>query len=76
MEVTQDVKLPPQPRVWVPLGPWTAALPAHRRRPLLLRLSEILDVDGVSTEHPEMLLFDFDAEGLIDRVDIYLKRAS
>ncbi len=42
----------------------------------VVRLSEILDVDGVSTEHPEMLLFDFDAEGLIDRVDIYLKRAS
>ena len=42
----------------------------------VVRLSEILDVDGVSTEHREMLLFDFDAEGLIDRVDIYLKRAS
>lgn len=40
----------------------------------VVRLSEILDVDGVSTEHPEMLLFEFDADGRIDRVDIYLKR--
>ncbi len=39
----------------------------------VVRLSEILDVDGVSTEHPEMLLFEFDADGRIDRVDIYLK---
>ncbi len=40
----------------------------------VVRLSEILDVDGVSTEHPEMLLFEFAADGRIDRVDIYLKR--
>ncbi len=40
----------------------------------VVRLSEILDVDGVSTEHPEMLLFEFDADGRIDRVDIYIKR--
>lgn len=40
----------------------------------VVRLSEFLDVDGVATEHPEMLLFEFDADGRIDRVDIYLKR--
>ena len=39
-----------------------------------VRLSEILDVDGVSTEHPEALLFEFDDAARITRVDIYLKR--
>ena len=40
-----------------------------------VRLSEILDVEGVRTEHPELLLFGFDADGRIADVDIYLKRA-
>jgi hypothetical protein len=39
-----------------------------------VRLSETLDVRGVSTEHPEALYFEFDDAGLIGRVDIYLKR--
>ena len=36
-------------------------------------LSEILDVKGVSKEFPEALFFDFDDDGLIARIDIYLK---
>ena len=40
----------------------------------LVELSEILDVDGVRTEFPELLLFDFDATGAIVRVDIYIKQ--
>lgn len=39
----------------------------------VVRLSELMNVDGVRTEHPEMLLFEFDSQGLIDRVDVYLK---
>lgn len=39
----------------------------------VVRLSESLDAKGVRTEHPEMLLFGFDADGLISDVDIYLK---
>lgn len=37
-------------------------------------LSEILDVDGRSTEFPEAILFDLDADGRIVRVDVYLKQ--
>jgi hypothetical protein len=40
----------------------------------LVELSEILDVDGVRTEFPELLVFDFDAAGAIARVDIYIKQ--
>ncbi len=40
----------------------------------LVELSETLDVDGVRREFPEVLLFDFDDEGLILRVDIYIKQ--
>lgn len=40
----------------------------------LVRLCEILDVDGVSTEFPEALVFDFDSAGRIAHVDIYLKQ--
>jgi hypothetical protein len=43
-------------------------------RSALVELSETLDVDGVSTEFPEALLFDFDDEGLISRVDVYIKQ--
>lgn len=40
----------------------------------LVELSETLDVDGVRTEFPEALVFDFDEEGLILRIDIYIKQ--
>ena len=39
----------------------------------LVELSEILDVDGVRTEIPEALLFDFDPQGRILRVDVFVK---
>lgn len=55
------------------------ALTVHRVRKLdggahLVELSETLDVGGVPTEFPEALLFDFDGDGLIARVDIYIKQ--
>lgn len=40
----------------------------------LVELSEILDVEGVRTEFPEALIFDLDQDGLISRVDIYIKQ--
>ncbi len=40
----------------------------------LVELSETLDVDGVATAHPEALIFDFDGDGRILRVDIYIKQ--
>jgi hypothetical protein len=40
----------------------------------LVELSEFTDVDGLRTEFPEMILFDFDAAGAISQVDIYLKQ--
>jgi PhnB protein len=40
----------------------------------LVELCEIADIDGVRTEHPEALLFDFYAAGAILRIDIYLKQ--
>jgi hypothetical protein len=40
----------------------------------LVLLRERLDVDGVSQEFPEALLFDFDAAGRISRVTIYLQQ--
>jgi SnoaL-like domain len=43
-------------------------------RSALVELSEILDVDGVRTEFPELLVFDFDSTGAISRVDIYIKQ--
>jgi hypothetical protein len=54
-------------------------LQVHRIRVIgeasaLVELSEILDVSGVRTEFPEVLLFDFDDNGLISRVDIYIKQ--
>jgi hypothetical protein len=33
-----------------------------------------MDHEGTRRTHPEALLFDFDAEGRIARVDVYLKR--
>jgi hypothetical protein len=41
---------------------------------VVVELTEHLDVDAVTTAFPEVLLFDFDAEGLIQRVDIYIKQ--
>jgi hypothetical protein len=40
----------------------------------LVELSEFTDVDGVRTEFPELLTFDFDAAGAIARIDIYIKQ--
>jgi len=40
----------------------------------LVELCEIADIDGVRTEHPEALIFDFDQAGAILRIDIYLKQ--
>lgn len=40
----------------------------------VVELSEILDVDGVSTEFPEAIFFDLDADGSIARVDVYIKQ--
>ena len=53
-------------------------LRVHRSRRLddgsaMVELSETLDLDGVRTEVPEVLVFDFDAGGRILRVDIYVK---
>jgi len=42
----------------------------------LVRLSERVDVDGRSTEFPEALVFEFDGEGAIATVDIYIKQPS
>ena len=40
----------------------------------VVELSEFAEVDGVRTEFPEVLLFDFDADGSILRIDIYIKQ--
>lgn len=37
-------------------------------------LTETVDVDGLPKVFPEAILFDFDAEGRIRRVDIYVKK--
>ncbi len=39
----------------------------------VVELSETAEIDGVRRETPELLLFDFDAAGLIARVDVYIK---
>jgi uncharacterized protein (TIGR02246 family) len=41
----------------------------------VVELSEFATRDGVRTEHPEVLLFDFDDSGRICRVDVYIKPA-
>ena len=41
----------------------------------VVELSEFATEGGVRREHPELLLFGFDAAGAIRRVDIYLKTA-
>ena len=40
----------------------------------LAELSEVMDIDGERREFPEVLLFEFDPEGLVARVDIYIKQ--
>ena len=40
----------------------------------VVELSEELDLDGQRRRYPEVLLFDFDTEGRIIRVDIYIKQ--
>ena len=43
-------------------------------RTALVELCETVDVDGRRTEYPELLLFDFDDEGRIARIDVYIKQ--
>ena len=40
----------------------------------VVELSELAEVNGVRTEFPEVLLFDFDEDGSILRIDIYIKQ--
>lgn len=40
----------------------------------LVELSETVDRDGVRSEYPEAILFEFDDSGLIRGLDIYLKQ--
>ena len=40
----------------------------------VVELSEFVDVGGVRTEFPEVLLFDFDKAGSILGIDIYIKQ--
>jgi len=41
---------------------------------LCVELNEVLDLEGVPSVFPEVLLFGFDDEGAIDSVDIYIKQ--
>ena len=41
----------------------------------IAELTESLDVEGVAKDFPEALLFEFDAEGRIRRIDIYVKKS-
>jgi len=54
-------------------------LAVHRVRALgpdaaVVELSETLDVKGVATEFPEVLLFELDADGRIRTVDVFVKQ--
>jgi hypothetical protein len=40
----------------------------------LVEGSEFAEIDGVRTEFPEVLLFDFDESGAIARIDVYVKQ--
>lgn len=44
-------------------------------RRALAELSETVTVDGVPLVTPEALLFDLDADGLIQRIEIFTRRA-
>lgn len=46
------------------------------RTSAVVKLTETLDVRGVSTNFPEVILFDFDDAGRIATVDIYIKHVS
>ena len=41
---------------------------------LCVELNEALDLEGVLCVFPEVLLFGFDDDGVIDSVDIYIKQ--
>ena len=42
----------------------------------VVELSETIDRDGARFRTPEALLFEFDRDGRIARVDVYIKQAS
>ncbi len=42
----------------------------------LVRLSEFVDIESVRTEIPEALIFEFNSDGAIARVDVYLKQVA
>jgi limonene-1,2-epoxide hydrolase len=39
-----------------------------------VELSETFNIDGVPTEYPECLVFEQNDEGLINRVDVFIKQ--
>jgi limonene-1,2-epoxide hydrolase len=39
-----------------------------------VELSETFDIDGVPTEYPECLVFEQNSDGLINRVDVFIKQ--
>lgn len=41
-----------------------------------VELSETFDIDGVSTEYPECLVFEKNPDGLINRVNVFIKQVS
>jgi ketosteroid isomerase-like protein len=43
-------------------------------RACYVELSETFDIDGVSTEYPECLVFEQNSEGLINRVSVFIKQ--
>lgn len=43
-------------------------------RSAVVELTEAMEIDGVRREFPEVLLFDLDEQGLILRIDIYIKQ--
>jgi uncharacterized protein (TIGR02246 family) len=51
-----------------------ARIRALEDRSAVVELSESMDRDGRRETHPEALLFEFDRDGRIARVDVYIKR--
>jgi limonene-1,2-epoxide hydrolase len=41
-----------------------------------VELSETFDIDGVTTEYPECLVFEQNSDGLINRVSVFIKQVS
>lgn len=41
-----------------------------------VELSETFDIDGVPTEYPECLVFEQNPDGLINRVNVFIKQLS